>query len=217
VTGISGGQVSQCRVSALSGSRNITGIGGSGAAHCAVQSLTHNATGSSGTVTGISSQQVVDCQVRDLSGGTGSAVNGIAQYFTATGCTVTAVANSGAGNGTGYSPGLDGHTLDSYFAGGGTNVSGIVCGGGNVVRGCTFSLSTGTGINATGLRCVVENNAVNGCTTGISVTGANGLIIRNRITFCVTNITASASSQTGPAVTATGTIASTNPWANFTD
>jgi hypothetical protein len=103
----------------------------------------------------------------------------------------------------------------------GTFDVGIEVASGQTVTGCTTGTAI-TGIRATGTRNVIDgNNIVGASTTGISVTSgsntASALVVRNQVRNCVTNILADPPSQVGPAVSATGTIASTNPWANFTD
>jgi len=88
------------------------------------------------------------------------------------------------------------------------------------IVGCNISNST-TGILAADVRNVIDGNTVDTCTTGIKVvSGANtasALVIRNQVRNCTTNFSLDAPCQSGPVVNAIGTIASTNPWANFTD
>jgi nitrous oxidase accessory protein NosD len=137
----------------------------------------------------------------------------------ASGCAATTVTNSGSGLSEGFQPSFDALTLNST-ATGVEDVGLLGVQPGCVVRGCTFVLggaATGTGISISTASAVVEDNTVRSCNTGINVSGANGLVVHNRVTTCTTKINASATSQTGPLINATGAIASTNPWANFTD
>ena len=63
----------------------------------------------------------------------------------------------------------------------------------------------------------IENNQVTGTGyAGINVSGSNNLIIKNSVTGNGANDYIIASGQiTGPFITTTGIIASSNPWANF--
>jgi hypothetical protein len=137
----------------------------------------------------------------------------------ASGCVADAVVNNGAGISAGFLPGATAETLNCVVEG--ASVNGVSCTlAGCVVRGCNIRLAAGnagSGIDVSGPSGVIEDNHISLCQNGISATGANCLIVKNRVTTCTTNIISSATSQTGPVVTATGIIASTNPWANFTD
>ncbi|HEX2748913.1 MAG TPA: right-handed parallel beta-helix repeat-containing protein [Verrucomicrobiales bacterium] len=215
-TGIVGGQVSQCRVSTMNGRAVLLGITAASAAHCSVQSVTQSGAATTGTVTGIAAQHIIECQVRDLNGASPSNTVGFASYLLASHCTASDVMNTGTGSSIGFQAGAGGQTVDSFHSGG--SQFGMVCGNGCVVRGCSISLAgSGIGISATGSQCVIDTNSIRSCATGINLTGTNGLVIRNRITLCTVNLFTSATSQAGPVVTAQGLIASTNPWANFTD
>jgi hypothetical protein len=88
------------------------------------------------------------------------------------------------------------------------------------IVGCTIFFAL-TGIAATDVRNVVDGNTVDSCTTGIRISsggnGAQALVVRNQVRNCTTNFLLDTPCQFGPTVSATGQIASTNPWANFTD
>jgi hypothetical protein len=207
---------SRCRVANLSGAGGINGISGGSAIQSTVETITQGAT-VSGVVNGINSTLISDCRVTQLGGNTGSSTNGFAGYRFASGCVAESVVNSGSGTSAGFAPGTSGQTINCTVDSA-SNTGVLAQSIGCCVRGCNVRLNvSGTGINASGSNCRVEDNMVAFCTNGITAGGANCLVVKNRITNCTVNLTSSASSQTGPTVPATGTIASTSPWANFTD
>jgi len=215
VTGIDAETVSQCRMSSIFGKAGVTGITANSASSCSLESITQSAATNS-VAMGIQALRISDCSVLNLSGSNSIFVSAFRDYSLASHCTTVSVSNSGTGRSAGFEPTTNSLTVDCVVDN--AHSHGISGATGCVVRGCNVHLAnTGIGIDVTGASGVAEGNTVANCTTGINVTGANGLIVKNRVTLCTTNIAASATSQVGPPVTATGTIASTNPWANFTD
>lgn len=220
VTAITGTVVTGCTVAAINGGSSGTalGISASEVSHCSVSGLL-NAGGAS-PVSGIIADLVTDCRIATVTATTSSNASGITGFRNARNCTITSVSNSGTGNAVGALTTQPGRT-EAVTVNAGSADIGISVASSQIVAGCTVS-STVTGILVTGTRCVVDgNNLVGSHTTGISVQSgsntANALVIRNQIRNSTTNIAADAPAQVGPIVTATGTIASTNPWANFTD
>jgi hypothetical protein len=180
-----------------------------------VNAITQTA-GATAAVTGIFADNLETCHVESLTASTSGTVAALSSYREATGCTVRSVTNSGSSGATGFSPADNGQTLNCTGDTAGTR--GVQGGANCVVRNCAIHLNgTGNGIDMPGTSPVVEGNTVSGCAIGINVSGASGLVVKNRVTLCTNNIVVSATTQTGPVVTATGTISSTNPWANMTD
>jgi hypothetical protein len=211
VTGITTQLASHCRVTQLNGLQNVNGIVADTAANCSAENLTQGAA-ATGSVVGISAARITDCRAGSLTGNGFLAV-GFLSYRLASGCTASAITN-GSSESDGFQSSLAAETIHCNVDGAGsTGIRGFAqC----AVRNCTVRM-TGSGIGiVTTTQAVIEGNSVASATTGIFV-GATSLVVRNRLTLCTTNIAAGANSQTGPIVAATGTITSTNPWANFTD
>jgi parallel beta-helix repeat protein len=156
-------------------------------------------------------------RVSGMNGNASGTTAGFAGYRLATDCQADGIVNSGSGTSAAFLPPTAGQTFRCVVEG--SSASGVLClSASAVVRCCTVHLNgSGTGIDVRNTAGVIEDNAVSQCATGIAVTGSNGLVVKNRITTCNTNLSAGVTSQTGPLVSATGVIASTNPWANFTD
>lgn len=217
--GILGTTVAVCHVSNVSGgtSGGTTAISASEVSHCTVVSLS-NAGGASNVI-GISGDMVGDCRISNVSGNTSGAVTGISNYRLARNCALLTFANNGTGTAVACATGLTGRTEGVVINA--TVDIGISVASSHTVTGCTIASAT-TGILATGTRCVIEDNNLAGAhTNGILVQSgsntANALVIRNQIRNSTANIVADAPAQVGPIVTASGIIASTSPWANFTD
>jgi len=95
---------------------------------------------------------------------------------------------------------------------------------GNRVTGCMVQNNTGPGIHLSGVSGnQIENNQVSGLSsTGIYTTGGSGnLVVKNVCYGLSPNYNLSTDDTTGPIVTASGTLSTTNgaaglsPWANF--
>jgi hypothetical protein len=215
LTGLQTGLATHCRVADLDAARSITGINAITAISCNVDGLSQGA-GASGSMHGISADTVTDCRVAQLNGVTATGTSAFSFYKLATGCTASGIANSGGGFTIGFAPGANGYTVNCTVESTGSfGVNGI---SGCTVKGCTIRLnSSGIGIELSGTGGMIQDNFVHFCATGINASGTKILVVRNRVSDCTANISSSATTQTGPMVTATGTIASTNPWANFTN
>ena len=182
--------------------------------------LTVALAGGTGAATGIAADFINDSRVNTVTSGASGTSAGLSGYRTARNCIVASVSNAGTGQSYGAVTSNIGRT-EAVSVPSGTNDIGIFVGSGQTVIGCTIASAT-TGISANGARNVIDgNNITGGSTTGISaVSGANNanaLIVRNQIRNSTTKITADTPCQVGPLVNAAGTIASTSPWANFTD
>jgi hypothetical protein len=219
-TGISADSVSSSRVSNIRGGSagNVNGILAATVSGCNVDSLSQGS--SSGAVTGIASDVVIGCRLSSIAGATTATVCAIGASANVRDCSVNAVSNSGSGTSAGLlrASSTAGSVENCVFRS--TGDVGISVTSRQRIIGCTISTTT-TGILATGVRNVIDGTNIDTCTTGINaVSGANtanALIVRNQIRNCTSNIAVDPPCQVGPIVTAPGTIASTNPWANFTD
>ncbi len=242
--GISASSVQNCSVSFVGGSGSSgisTGISASNVANCVVATVgaTNSTSGSlgitsslisgstvgsvfSGGVTaaaGISGDTILDSRVTSVvAGGSGSAF-GLIGYRSARNCTLGVITAAGAGTTTACSTSSAGRT-ENVVVNGGVDI-GIAVTSGHTITGCMIGNAT-TAISATGTRNVIDgNNLIGASTTGILVdSGANNaqaLVIRNQVRNCTTNFNLNGPCQVGPIISATNTIASTSPWANFTD
>jgi hypothetical protein len=214
-TGMSGRFISHSRVSSISAGAAVNGISANTVTQCIVDTVNQGAATSSAT--GISAVTISGSRVSGMNGNASATTAGFAGYRLATDCQADNIVNSGSGTSAAFLPPTAGQTVRCVVEG--SSASGVLClSAGAVVRGCTVRLNgSGTGIDVRNTAGVIEDNSVSECATGVAVTGNNGLVVKNRITACNTNVNASATSQTGPLVSATGAIASTSPWANFTD
>jgi hypothetical protein len=196
----------------------VTGISANVVSNSNVEGLSQGT--SNGDMAGIVANVVVACLVSGISGASSAAVCGILDASVVRDCEITAVSNSGAGSAVGL-------RKTSNNAGSIENCVFRSCGDAAVsvrarqrIVGCTIQTAT-AGILAADVRNVIDGNTIDSCTTGISVTSgtntAQALVVHNQIRNCTTNILADSPCQVGPVITATGTITSTSPWANFTD
>jgi len=92
----------------------------------------------------------------------------------------------------------------------------------SMVTGCSCDMNgnggDGAGIHADGYASNnnrIENNNVVGNDYGIKVNNSGNFIVRNTASDNGTNYSISGTQTIGPIITATGTITSENPWANF--
>ncbi len=85
----------------------------------------------------------------------------------------------------------------------------------NAVRQTTGGQTAAAGILITGSNNRVEGNNTVNCTHGIRVETAGNLIISNSASNCSIGFAVTGAQTIGPIISATGTISSSNPWANF--
>lgn len=209
-TGILAAVVENCRVTQVNTLSTMTGISANREARgCSMSSMNHLGAGV-GQVTGITAGRVVDCSVDSISANSGSLAVGIIGSTLISACTVNGVANDGGGGSNGMTVVAGGSATNCAVVGGAG--TGIRCSGVARVVGCQVADAT-TGIDC-GAGSLVDGNNVIGATTGIKTTGA-ALVTRNHVTSSTTPYNVAVAGQPGPIVVATGTIASTNPWANF--
>ncbi len=104
--------------------------------------------------------------------------------------------------------GLDGVTMAN-------NGSRII---GNYVRGLSVGPGPNAGLRAAGSQNHIADNTVTVCSTGITVAGgAANLVVRNFIHSCDTNLVGGTGNLIGPTNSATSSLVTNHPWANFTD
>jgi parallel beta-helix repeat protein len=156
-------------------------------------------------------------------GGNGSTVSGCTAYqngsdgiyasfgSAVSGC--TARYNGGHGISVGNGSKVSGCT--AYQNGG----DGILIPGASLVVGCN-AYSNGNGGDGAGIHVTSSDNRIEGnnCTQndrGIDVDTSGNFIVRNTCSGNGTNYDIAGTQTIGPIITATGTITSTNPWANF--
>ncbi len=214
VEGIDAEIVTDCKVSSVFTTGPMFGINAKIVSGCSVNFCTQNGSSTAG-VTGIAAERISECRVDTITGSTSATVVALAPRRSISGSTVNNVSNSGAGG-----------------------AFGLDLGSGATADGCHVALSNGVGIRATAaariLNCEVagsstvigidaqagsttlDGNNVSGCATGIKASGST-LVIRNHVTTSTAKFTVTAACQVGQIVSATGGIASTSPWANFTD
>jgi hypothetical protein len=85
----------------------------------------------------------------------------------------------------------------------------------NAVRQSVGGQSPYAGILVTGSNNRVEGNNTINCNHGIRVDGAGNLIIANSSSNCTIGFAVTGAQTIGPVISASGTISSSNPWANF--
>lgn len=209
-TGILAAIAEDCRVSQVNTLATLTGISANREARgCSMSSMNHLGAGV-GQVTGITAGRVVDCTVDSINANSGSLAVGIIGSTLISACTVNGVDNGGGGGSNGMTVVTGGAATNCTVVGGAG--TGIRCSGAGRVVGCQVADAT-TGIDC-GAGSLVDGNNVIGATTGIKTVGA-ALVTRNHVTSSTTPYNVAVAGQPGPIVSATGTIASTNPWANF--
>lgn len=218
-TGVSTNSAGHIFVNGVSAgtSGDAFGISASEASHCYVQSVT--LAGGSGSATGIAGEVIGDSRVNNVFAISSGASAGLSSYRICRNCSVSVVGNTGSGPAYGAFTFNAGRTENVTVQGSAIKV-GISVESDQTVIGCTISQAI-TGIAATSTRNIIDGNNIGFSTTAISVlSGANtasALIVRNQIRNSTTKILSDAPCQVGPLVSATGAIASTSPWANFSD
>lgn len=87
---------------------------------------------------------------------------------------------------------------------------------GNMVTGNGLAVGEQAGIRVNGLHASVRGNTITDSEIGILVAGSGGAFVAgNTMADCDTAWTLSGTNSFGPLISASGQIASTNPWANF--
>lgn len=123
-------------------------------------------------------------------------------------------------NAPGFTPGIaTAHNCTVSYCSSTNNRYGIVVNSGSIViyNSCLYNRdnNNGYGISASGLSRI-EGNSVAGNDIGIeSLNGGRNLIIRNTAANNSPNYSIGTGNFTGPIINTSGTITSTNPWANF--
>ncbi len=95
-----------------------------------------------------------------------------------------------------------------------------VNGGSRVANNQVFGFSAAqpgvqVGIAAPGGTTTIDSNSIQNVDSGIVVSGNRSLIVRNSITGVQTSINSTGAHTVGPIVLTSGSISTTNPWANF--
>ncbi|MBS0659100.1 MAG: hypothetical protein JSR82_12735 [Verrucomicrobia bacterium] len=195
---------------------NALGLGATEAMHCRVQAV--SATGGSGNATGIQGDIIADVNVSDIFANSTGNSAGLRSYSVCRNSSSTQIV-AASGPAYGALTFANGRT-ENVMVQGSAITTGIAVDSSHTVIGCSILQAT-TGISATSTRNIIDGNSIGPCTTGISVRNgsntASALIVRNQIRGTTTKIVNDTPCQVGPVVSASGTIASTNPWANFTD
>ena len=86
---------------------------------------------------------------------------------------------------------------------------------GNTCIGNGAGAGSGAGITVTGNGCRIEDNNLTANDWGLRVDASGNFIVKNSASANGTNYFISGTQTIGPIVTATGTITTSNPWANF--
>jgi hypothetical protein len=235
-SGIAAAEVTACVVTGLAGPFNVTGIFARIASDCRVESFAGGTTygiqanyvtgctldsiTSTGSVTAITGEYVADCNVSNIgqTGGIpGPNCAGILGT-TVRGCLVTSVignSNStvaGIANGNGLVANCTVYDVRNVAPGG--NAFGISTTGPCTDCSVTMLITTAneTGIN--GFNARITGNQVQGGVKGIQTTGKS-FVAGNFVTGSVTGYAVDVATTLGPLTLGGGTIATTNPWANF--
>lgn len=219
VTGISAGMSlgfpSQGNVSGvdlrdLRGGGEITGINAGRTDQSSIGFITQS-TGSA-HVYAVRSSVVDNCNIYNISAASGQeefAIAGVAVTSTR----VESVGNFGASSMGGISASVVENCSVKISDGKGIRVNGS----GSKVTNCLV-LSGTLGIDYSGSDGILEDNTVSGCSSGISTSAGSKVLARgNHVVDCFTRYSFGANTRSGPIVSAAGAIASTNPFANFSD
>lgn len=213
VTALDADSALRCRVGGATGKSTLTGISARVVTDCQVSSV--SGIGGSGVVTAIQGEVVANCRANLISGVSSSPVVGVAAQRTIGGSGILGLSNAGTGGTVAIDLGA-GATAENCNVSvvSGTGIRAIAAA---TVRHCSVTGSNGvTGIDLLATASECDGNKVNGCSTGIKAVG-NTLVVRNHVTSTTTRFSVAGTVQFGPQVSAGGTIASTSPWANFTD
>ena len=219
--GIEGVQVRGCSVDTITGNQ-VTGISGRQVIESRVTGLSQTGGTAASLANGIQGTVVLDCHVTSLSAAVSTNLYGIAEYEECSRCRVGAISAMGGGA-TAYRPsGSSSRTIDCGASSITLNVAvDLANSTGALIRGCRFNLGgSGVGIACNGTDIRIEDNTITGASVGINAASSStaGLIVRNRVTDCTVPISFNTATwQVGPRISAKGDITSTNPWANFID
>lgn len=208
----SAGSVSHVDVATVTGNFVCRGVDAALVDHANVKGLRQQGSGT-GQIVGISAERVIDSQVRD------SIANGTIECHgifatSAQSCSVGQLTNPGSGVHTGItSPKARDCTVQQVDG------DGIAAAGGRArITGCSVETCIQTGINCGSPGGILDGNVVAGCELGIRTYSGSKVVARgNDVTTCTTKYQFDPATRAGPVVTAAGTIASTSPFANFSD
>lgn len=206
------GAVSRVVLQDFKGAGPVTGIRAGLVEHATITKFVQNGVGITGNQA-IAADKVAHCLVSDLVANTSFSLYAvIAESVTNT--RVESVTNDG-----GTANGISGEHIVDCTA---FNLDGIGISGSSSasrISGCSVRGSALIGIEYGGQGGVVENNAVRGCAIGIQTTSfsSRAVVRGNQVTTCPVRYDMNVNSVVGPIFTATGTIASTSPFANFSD
>ncbi|MEK7952899.1 hypothetical protein WKV53_20470 [Luteolibacter sp. Y139] len=206
------GTVTKVTLQTFKGAGTVVGIRSGIVDHANVTGFVQNGSGFTGNQA-IAAQSVSNCTVSNLVANTSIAIYAIfAENVTDT--RVDLVSNDG-----GTANGINGTSIVNCSV---SNLDGIGIGGTTTttrISGCSVANAGVLGIQFGGSGGVLDDNTVTGCPTGIqTLAGSGRVVVRgNSVSTCTTRYSMSANSAVGPIVTATGIIASTNPFANFSD
>lgn len=213
-----GSSLSGCTTEANQGNYGIFAGTGSSLSGCTVNKNTCNY----GIYAGEGST-VRDCSVYNNTGWASSSY-GIYVFYGSTveGCTVRYASNTNSpgtsSTGTGIYVALAGNVKNcnvSNSKGDGIRVAGDTLVQGNICDSNGLG-GDGAGIHATGSDNRIDGNTVTDNDRGIDVDSSGNIIVRNTASGNTTSSFDWMGTQTlGPIITATGTITTTNPWANF--
>lgn len=209
------GAVSRSVVQDFKGASGLVGISASMVKDSRVSKFTQNGSNGFPGNQAINAKTISGCTISELTANASLPVASVAGE-TVTDTTVDSVSNSFSGS---FAHGISGRHIVNCSA---TNVGGIGISGNStasLIRGCTVVNASVNGIEYSGQGGLVEGNSVRGCPIGIQTSASsNRAVVRgNTVITCPTRYSMNANSVVGPIVTATGIIASTSPFANFSD
>ena len=207
-----GGAVSRVVLQDFKGAGPVSGIRAGLVEHATITKFVQNGGGFTGNQA-IAADNVAHCLVSDLVANTSVSLYAVIAEF------VTDTRVETVSNGGGTANGISGeHIVDCTVF----NLDGIGINGSSSasrISGCSVRSAALIGIEYNGQGGAVENNAVRGCATGIQTTSfsTRAVVRGNQVTTCPVRYDMNANSVVGPIATATGTIASTSPFVNFSD
>ncbi|RYD61625.1 MAG: hypothetical protein EOP83_16585 [Verrucomicrobiaceae bacterium] len=209
------GAVSRAVVQDFKGAGGLLGISASMVKDSKISKFTQNGSNGFPGNQAINATTITGCTISELTANASLPLF-VVSGETVTDTTVNSVSNSFSGS---FAHGISGRHIVNCAV---TDIGGIGLSGkstASLICDCTVSNASVGGIEYSGQGGLVEGNSVRGCPTGIQTTASsNRAVVRgNTVTTCPTRYNMNANSVVGPIVTATGTIASTNPFANFSD
>jgi hypothetical protein len=226
VRGIIAPDVARCSLNDLRTSGNIVAVTCEVCTDTQIVAITQSV-GGSAAVTAVSGDTVRRVRVSNT-----AARNAFVSYVINAAkveqCHVSSATNEGAGTIVGIGRivlNSNVHIRDSVVEGADYGVRVTASGGQVTVLDSQFTAIRNEGIwigTGTSGSCRLEGNVVERAGTvsgaGIRVdTNVRGFVVRNRVIGAAPKFSLGPQTQAGPIVSAVGTIASTSPWANFTD